>query len=42
MEDPVTLLISMYMEAKQQGQYTKEEFTKGCQKISADTFEKWY
>jgi len=37
MEDPVTLLISHFMEAKAQGEYSYDEFKKGCAKAKADT-----
>ena len=42
MEDPVTLLISFYMQAQNQGVYTLEEFTKGCNRVGADSIAKWY
>ena len=42
MEDPVTLLISFYMQAKAQGVYTLEEFSRGCNRASADSLDKWY
>lgn len=42
MEDPVTLLISYAMGAKNQGEYTYDMFKKGCNEVKADTLEKWY
>jgi len=40
MEDPVTLTLSYHMEAKAQGVYTFEEFSKGCTKLNVDSLEK--
>ena len=34
-------LVSMQMEAKTYGEYSYEEFLKGCQVNSSDTIEKW-
>ena len=41
MEDPVTLLISMKMEAKAQGEYTYDMFKKGCISVGADDVSGW-
>ena len=42
LEDPVTLLISYTMSAKQQGEYTYEMFKKGCVTNGVDSINKWY
>ena len=37
MEDPVTLLISFYMNAKEQGEYKLDEFKHGCNRMGVDS-----
>ena len=40
LEDPMMLLISYFMGAKEQGQYTKEEFVGGFSKLQVDSINK--
>jgi DCN1-like protein 1/2 len=40
-EDPLTLLISMRMEATIQGQYSFDQFKKGCMSCGADSIKSW-
>ena len=41
LEDPVTLLISFKMGATQQGEYSYDQFKKGCSELGVDSFEAW-
>lgn len=40
-QDAAALAISYKMGAKQQGQYTREEFVKGCMGLGADSLKAW-
>ena len=40
-EDPITLAISYFMEAKTQGELTLEMFKKGCHQAKADKVTSW-
>ena len=37
LEDPVTLLLSFYMNARNQGTYTFAEFFNGCNRLGVDS-----
>ena len=37
--DPITLVISMYMDAAVMGEYTKEEFYRGFQRLNCDSIK---